>query len=306
MNSLPRFSPMSARASALRPGRQLLSSLACGWTSVLLQTYEQPGTVEHYESAPSPDALVVVVLKGLYDIESFSSGSWKKASYRPGVGGLTAPHTTNRLRWHSKSNAESTILRLYIPAHYFAESLEEYRRAGERTNGNDLDALSFTDPVIINMGQSLGQAVAQGSPDLLADSAARFLATYLLSKMNRWSDQQLSRSGGFDLTDARLLRVMDYMQHHCTDELTSHQLAAEAGISSFHFSRLFKEKLGITPHRYLVRLRMQLARSLLGETAMSIGEVAVSCGYMHHGHFAAAFSNEYKCNPKEFRIRSRR
>ena len=301
MKTLPRFSRMSLRASALRPGRQLLSSEACGWTSILLQTFEQPGTVEQYEAVASPDALVVVVLKGAYEIESFSSGSWKKASYRPGVGGLTAPGTTNRLRWSSKSNTESIILRLYIPAYYFDESREEYRRAGERTSSNGLDALSFTDPLIVNVVRSLGQQIGQGAPDLLADAGARFLATYLLSKMNRRPEQRVSRSERIDLTDRRLLRVMEYMQQHCTDQLTSVQLAAEAGISPFHFSRLFKEKLGITPHRYLTRLRMQLARNLLKETGMSIGEIACTCGYMHHGHFAAAFANEYKCSPTEFR-----
>ena len=50
-----KFSPKSELAGSLRPGRKLLCSVSAGWTSVLLQAYEQPGCVEQYESTPSPD-----------------------------------------------------------------------------------------------------------------------------------------------------------------------------------------------------------------------------------------------------------
>lgn len=151
-----KFSLESELAGASRPGRKLFCSASVGWTSVLLQTYEQPGSVEQYESAPSSDPLVVVVLNGSYDMESFSNWSWKRARYSRNVGGITAPHTTNRLRWHSQIAATATVARFYIPQNYFLEAKEEYRRAGERSNLAVLDKLSFTDSLLCSVMSSLG------------------------------------------------------------------------------------------------------------------------------------------------------
>lgn len=296
-----KFSPMSERAGSVRPGQKLLCSTTANWSSVLLQTFEQPACVEHYESAPSPDSLVVVVLRGVYDIESFSAGSWKKASYSPGIGGLTAPFTTNRLRWHSKASTHPVLVRLYIPQEYFSEAKDEYRRAGERSDAGAPNSLSFADPVISSVLTSLGKAVARGAPDLYADAGARFLATHLLARSERWSEQKLGSRTSSELTDRRLSRVLEFMQQHCVDSVTLDQLASEASMSRFHFSRLFKAKMGVTPHRHIVRLRMQRAKELLSETGLSVGEIGMSCGYVHQSHFAASFEREYHSSPATFR-----
>ena len=301
-----KFSLESELAGASRPGRKLLCSASAGWTSVLLQTYEQPGNVEQYESAPSPDPLVVVVLNGSYDMESFSNGSWKRARYNSNVGGLTAPHTTNRLRWHSHTAATATVSRLYIPQEYFLEANEEYRRAGERSDLAVLDKLSFTDPLLCTVMSSLGQAASRGAPDLYADASARFLAVHLLSKASHWSESKVTRTAGDELTDRRLKRVVEFMREHCSLPLTLNQLANEAAISRFHFTRLFKTRLGVTPHRHMVQLRMQKAQTLLRETGAPIGEIAGNCGYVNQGHFAAAFAKEFLESPSAFRERSKR
>ncbi len=78
-------------------------------------------------------------------------------------------------------------------------------------------------------------------------------------------------------------------------------LADESGISLFHFTRLFKTKVGVTPHRHVVLLRMQHARSLLRRTDLSIAEVALVSGYAHFGHFAAVLKREFGLLPKAFR-----
>lgn len=296
-----KLSPMSELAGPLRPGRRLFCSTSIAWTSVLLQVYEQPAFVEDYVSAPSPDLLVVVVLRGAYQLESFSAGSWKGASYRPGIGGVTAPHTSNRLRWHSKSTADPVLIRLYIPQEYFSEAADEYRRAGESSDILALDTLSSSDPLISSVLTSLNEAANCGAPDLYCDAAARFLVTHLLSQANKSHGHQFKRSVGAEVTDRRLLRVLEFMKSHFAISLTLDQLATEAGISRFHFSRMFKEKIGVTPHRYTVQLRMQHAERLLRETDLSIGEIALTCGYIHQGHFAASFAREFNCSPAAFR-----
>ena len=300
-----RFSTASVQAGQLRPGRKVLCSLEAGWTSVLLQTYEQPPLVESYESAVSPDQLLVFVLRGQYNIESFSGRSWKKAAYRPGIGGLTSPLTTNRLRWHSPTTTEPLLLRLYIPQIYFDEAGEAYRRAGQRSASFELNTLVLSDPLLFTMAKTLAQEVERGAPDVCAEAGARFLTTHLLSKTTGWSERHLSKGVGVDLNDRRLARVLDYMEHQCTAPITLDQLAAEAGISRFHFARLFKAKLGMTPHQHLVRLRMKHAQMLLQETDLPVAEIALACGYVHGGHFSAAFVDSFGVTPAFYREQQR-
>ena len=297
----PKFSALSEKAGRLRPGRSITCSLEAGWSSLLLQTFEQPACVEEFETLSSPDQLIVLVLKGEYEIESFSSRSWRRAAYQPGVGGLTAAMTTNKLRWHSKTSESSQILRLYIPQIYFSEVKEEYRRGGLKIASGDPDSLSFSDPVVFSVAKSLALAAVEGAPDLYAEAGARFLATHLLSKIRRWSEQTVGKHSGHELTDRRFVRVLEYMQHNFATALTLDQLAREAGISLFHFIRLFKAKMGSTPHQHIVQLRMNHAKHLLVETSLSVAEIAGVCGYMHSGHFAAAFQRHFCKRPKAFR-----
>ena len=297
---LPTVPSLSHQASSIRPGRKTLCSMASKWQSLLLQTFDQPGCVDRFETASSPDYLLVLSLKGTYNLESFSGASWKKATYRPGVGGITSPMMKNRLRWHGTTPTVQ-VLRVCIPEFYFLEAGEEYRRAGAKLPWRLPDALQFTDPTVFAVAESLAEQVQLGAPNLYAEAGARFLAAHLLLKLNRPADQTKKRSAGAELTDKRLKRVLEFMENNFARDLSLQMLADEAGISLFHFTRLFKAKVGVTPHRHVVLLRMQHARSLLRRTDLSITQVALESGYAHLGHFAAAFKRESGLLPKIFR-----
>ena len=281
----------------------MLCSAAARWRSVLLQTFDQPGCVDGFETAASPDYLLVLSLRGEYNIESLSGRTWKKATYRPGNGGLTSPLTQNYLRWRSPE-ATTEVVRIYIPESYCLEVGEEYRRAGSKTLLRLPDALQFADPTVLGVARSLAEQVQLGAPNLYAEAGARFLAAHLMLTMNRSSEAR-HRSAGKNLTDQRLRRVLDYMEHHFAEDVSLQTLAREAGISLFHFTRLFKAKVGATPHRRVVLLRMQHAQTLLRCTDLPVAEVALESGYTHLGHFAAAFKRNTGTLPSIFRQQSR-
>ena len=210
----------------------------------------------------------------------------------------------NRLRWHS-SEATVKVLRLYLPESYLLEVGEEYRRAGAKLPLRLPDALRFADPAVFAVVGSLAEQVELGAPNLYAEAGALFLAAHLLLKLNRSGDETRRRSAGSDLTDQRLNRVLEFMENNFARDVSLQTLADEAGISLFHFTRLFKAKVGVTPHRHVVLLRMQHAQSLLRRTDMSIAEIAQKSGYAHLGHFAAAFQREFGLLPKLFRRQER-
>ena len=308
MHKLPSKAPtvslLSHEAALVRPGRKLLCRPAARWRSVLLQTFDQPGCVDGFETTASPDYLLVLSLRGEYNIESLSGRTWKKATYRPGIGGLTAPLTQNYLRWRSPE-ATTQVLRIYLPESYFLEVGEEYRRAGSKTRLRLPDALQFADPTVAGVARSLAEQVRLGAPNLYAEAGARFLAAHLMLTMNLSAGEARHSSAEKELTDKRLRRVLDYMEHHFAEDLSLHTLAREAGISLFHFTRLFKAKLGVTPHRHVVQLRMQHAQTLLRCTDLPVAEIALESGYAHLGHFAAAFRRNTGTLPSVFRQQSR-
>ena len=296
-----KYSAESVKASRVRPGTMLRSSEEAGWESMLVQTFKQPTNVDAYETLGSRDALLVFVLEGSYELESFSSSMWRKASYRPGLGGFTAPFTVNRLRWNAQTASTAKIARLYLPQQYFAESYDALRPVGRPSTSFFPDALSLSDPTCFSVVKAALAALEIGESDLYADACARFLATHLICKFERWSDDLVRKTAAADLPDRRLRRVLELMQQQFASALTINGLAREAGISPFHFSRTFKAKIGVTPHEHIRRLRLRHARTLLVQTDLSIFEVAVACGYAHDGHFAAAFQKAFGRSPNAFR-----
>ena len=93
----------------------------------------------------------------------------------------------------------------------------------------------------------------------------------------------------------------DWMAENFAEEFNLDQLAAQAGLSKFHFHRLFKSAVGVSPSRYLLTLRMDEARRLLRETKKSVVEIALDVGYTNPSHFAQLFRRETGLSPSDYR-----
>ena len=292
------FSPESITSGCTGPRQCLASSLSAGWTSLLVQRFESPSNVEPFETLATPDQLVVVRIKGRCTIESFSNGFWKRAAFQPGLVGMTASGCTNRLRWQSQTPSSQESIHIHIPQGFFDDAEDEYRRAGMQPRVQILDVLSFYDPVVCRVACSLVDAIEGGAPNLYAQSAAQFLATHLLAARSGWPDPLQDKRRSETLSKRRLAHVLEYIDIHYVDALTLDQLAQEAGVSRFHFGRLFKENLGVTPHQHIVNVRMNAATALLAETQISVLEVALACGFQSAAHFTAAFQKHFSQTPQ--------
>jgi len=291
----------SAAAAETFPSRLTSCSLTAGWTSLLVRTFENPAIVEPFEMAASPDQLVVLTTHGQCQVESFSNGAWRAGESRPGVAGMTSGGQTSRLRWRSRTHEAFETVHIFIPHQTIAATIDEYRRAGSVYRTESLDALVFDDPALTRVSLSLVDAIGVGAPDLYAQSAAQFLATHLLSLQSRWPSRHGDDRRPGTLSDRRLRRVLEYMDAKYMEPLSLDDLAREAGVSRFHFVRLFRAQVGVTPYRYVVRLRMTAAAAMLAGTDLSVQDIALSCGYHTAGHFAAAFRRHFAQAPHEYR-----
>jgi transcriptional regulator GlxA family with amidase domain len=84
-------------------------------------------------------------------------------------------------------------------------------------------------------------------------------------------------------------RIRAYMDRDCAKPTTVAQLARRAGLSTFHFIRVFRDATGTTPHQYLRARRIDRARHLLATTAMPVTEICDAVGFRSLGSFSRIF-----------------
>jgi transcriptional regulator GlxA family with amidase domain len=99
----------------------------------------------------------------------------------------------------------------------------------------------------------------------------------------------------------RLKRVVDFVESRLSGSLALADLASVAGGSVFHFSRAFRNTAGDTPYRYVLRRRVELAKSLLVRGDASVAAVARECGFSCPANFAKTFSRFVGATPKRYR-----
>ncbi len=95
--------------------------------------------------------------------------------------------------------------------------------------------------------------------------------------------------------------VVAYIHRHLHDPLSLARLANEAGYSPFHFTRIFKERIGLSPQYYISSLRLQRAKDLLLRTNLHIRDIALEVGQQSLGTFTTRFTGRVGMTPSEFR-----
>ena len=89
--------------------------------------------------------------------------------------------------------------------------------------------------------------------------------------------------------------------HLCDASLTNAKLAAECNISEVYFRKLFTKHFGVSPKQYIIDLRIQKAKQLLAEGAMSASAVSNECGFSNPYHFCRLFKQHTGSTPTEYR-----
>ena len=99
----------------------------------------------------------------------------------------------------------------------------------------------------------------------------------------------------------RVRLAVDFIHRHYAEPLTLEKIAAEAYLSREYFSRVFKAETLKTPFEYLTHYRISRAMELLGQSSLSITEIAEKCGFSSAGYFNVRFSEIASCTPTAYR-----
>jgi transcriptional regulator GlxA family with amidase domain len=84
-------------------------------------------------------------------------------------------------------------------------------------------------------------------------------------------------------------RVTAHIESHLDGSITTQDLATLARVSTYHFTRAFRESLFETPHAYVMRRRVERAQGLMLTTNIALGQIAVECGFADQAHFNKLF-----------------
>jgi AraC family transcriptional regulator len=136
------------------------------------------------------------------------------------------------------------------------------------------------------------------STRLYIDSLAHALTVRFLFLGERTPGQV---RGPATLTRRKLSRVQELIESRLDADLTLQDLATAVGYSRSYFLRAFRATTGVTPHRYLLNRRIERARRSLGETDMSIAQIAYCCGFSSQAHLTVAFRKVCGLTPGEYR-----
>jgi AraC family transcriptional regulator len=134
---------------------------------------------------------------------------------------------------------------------------------------------------------------------LYAESLIAALATRLLYAVRAQIPRTSARSS--PLPPRALRRVLERMRADVSANLDLATLAAESGYSRAHFLRSFRAATGQTPHRYLIELRLEKARTLVASKSVSLIDIAAACGFSSHAHLTTAFRSRFGVAPSAYR-----
>ncbi len=156
-------------------------------------------------------------------------------------------------------------------------------------------------PQLMVLGE-LAQAAAGGRSDVGVDEAAMLFAARF-AETARGTGNAVAKTSASDRR--RAVEAALWIDENSAEEMSLEAVAREAGLSAFHFLRLFSKVLGVTPHQYLVRTRLRRAAQLLVEGERAVTEVALEAGFADLSNFVRSFRRAAGASPREFRRAAR-
>ncbi|HIP30679.1 MAG TPA: AraC family transcriptional regulator [Sulfurospirillum arcachonense] len=163
----------------------------------------------------------------------------------------------------------------------------------------ELHNITFVNPVIHNhklakLFMDLNSATKEWQDELMAENILEELVVNLISS---YSNNE-SKTKNISYSRKKLLQSVEYIKSNFDESLKLEDLAHISGLSKYHFLRKFKEEFNMTPHSYLLQIRIQNAKNMLIQNR-SLCDIAFSCGFSDQSHFTRVFNKIYGMTPRK-------
>lgn len=279
-------------AARVLPQAPLVASYHAGWKGLTFVHYCHPPheTVEHCLLQHS---LVITDPKSCFQAERRLDGKFRHYAHGNGRVDVIPAFLNHWTNWDRE--VEFSVIAI-CPTLLNQTTQELMQREIEL-----IPQVSIDDPVIEQLALALKTEIQTGclSGRLYGESlgtalAARLVQNYAVSK------PEFKANG---LPPSQLERVIDYIKANLAQDLSILDLATLTSMSESHFSRSFKQSVGIAPYQYLMQQRVERAQQLLEQRSISISDIALDCGFANQTHLTKVFRQMTGVTPKAYQKR---
>jgi AraC family transcriptional regulator len=274
----------------------LLASDAQSWQGLSLHYYRAT-TKPEFAAAPAAISdhvhSIVLQVRGSVDLHCRADGHTSRARSAPG--GICTIPLGSSIAFSWVGSAQ--ICHMYLTPALLTAVADDVGRS-DPTRIELARHFDIRDLLIEQIGLALIDELASGgyAGRLYAESLSCALALQLLRQYSSFAVTRAPSTQG--LTREELSRVTDYIHDRLDQNLSLAELAAVVHFSPAHFTRYFKHAVGLAPHQYLVRCRVERARGLLLESTATIAAVAQQVGFADHSHLTRHFKRILGISPK--------
>lgn len=243
---------------------------------------------------PMADHVIMTYIDTLQPLERRSGRSTAAGVARPGV--VTIIPAGTSARWDITGAVD--VIQLYLPQRTIERIALE---AGNASPGTLLERTGNPDPVTSRLLTTAADTIESHTTldAMFRQQLMELLTTRLLTAHAETPPPPQRLSGG--LPPRILRRALERLRSENDADVSLAALAADAGLSRFHFCRAFKESTGMPPHAWLRQYRLEQAKRMLRDPSLSVIAVAITLGYASQTAFAAAFKKLTGVSPREFR-----
>lgn len=224
-----------------------------------------------------------------------SRKGWVDSVMNPGEFHLLANGDRNRPRWLDTFEA----LTILVEQRFIADVVQD---------GLPIDRValatrrSASDPAIAYYARCFLSELANDSANglLYAETLAIGYTLHLLGSYAVAGRKAPAPRG--KLNSFQLRSVIEHIQSNLDASLSLLALAERAHVSPFHFARQFRATVGIPPHQFILRQRIQKSLALLRGRRLPLAQIAVECGFHDQAHFTRAFRRAMGTTPAAHRF----
>lgn len=280
---------------AAPPRSVLLSSVPLGWRGIVVEWHrlEPQELPEHFVLGHG-----LAVSTGTQPI----SFGWRDGDrgregvLNPGEFHLLTHGDLNTPRWSETFDEISLVLEPQFVADVVRDGLppDRVEFATQR---------SARDATIVRYAEEFRCEIAAGSPNgsLYAETLAVGFTLHLLSRYSVAKPKIPLPRG--KLNNSQLRTVIDFIQSHLVENVSLLELANQANVSTFHFARQFRATVGLPPHQFVLRQRIQRSLALIKARKLPLAQIAVESGFHDQAHFTHAFRKVLGITPAMYSIR---
>jgi len=278
------------RFSSASSGSLLLTSAPFGWSGIVVERHRLP-PAELPEHTVIGHALSVDVgTKPTSFAWTRGRDGWHDRLSNPGDCRILTYGDSNPSRWLQTYNEVSLIIDPQFVADVVGDGL-----AADRIEF--ISRHSIVDSVAVDFARTFLAELAADAPNgvMYAESLTVGLVLHLLANYGVAKPKVPSPRG--KLNAFQLRAVLECITSQLDDDVSLLTLARQAHVSPFHFARLFRATVGVSPHQFVLRLRLERAVRFMKARKMPLAQIAVECGFHDQPHFTRAFRRVFRITP---------